>query len=79
MNLIEDLEKDESFVLKAIAEKSDLVELANSLTDYFGKYGLEIEIKFDEEARNWKIMGKKGEKAVEYPEAIAKAVMELRE
>ena len=66
-------------VITSIAEKSDLTELAKSLTDYFGKYELDVEIKFDEQARNWKITSKKGEKVVEYPEAIAKAVMELRE
>jgi len=80
-DLTKDLEKDEDFVLKSIAATKDLSLLADNLTEYFSKYkeleGLKIE--FDETNRDWKIKAVKGEKRVEYPESIAKAVMELRE
>ena len=75
-----DLEKDEDFVLKSIAVTKDIALLADNLSSYFGKYKElgKVEITFDELVRDWKIKTKKGERAVEYPEGIAKAMMELR-
>lgn len=79
-DMTKDLEKDEDFVLKAIAEHKDISLLAENLSRYFSKYKElgEIKVEFDEMNRDWKIKTKKGEKRVEYPEGIAKAVMELR-
>lgn len=75
-----DLEKDEDFVLKSIASTKETGLLADNLTDYFSKYHElgKVKIKFDELARNWKIATDKGKKTVEYPEGIAKAIMDLR-
>ena len=80
-DLTKDLEKDEDFVLKAIATHKDLSLLADNLSDYFKRYKElgEVRIEFDKLARNWRIMTKKGGKTSEYPEGIAKAIMELRE
>lgn len=80
-DLTKDLEKDEDFILKSIAVTKDLDLLADNLSAYFKKYKElgQVEIKFDEEARDWKIKTKRGEKKVEYPEGIAKAIIELRE
>jgi len=80
-DLTKDLERDEDFLLKAIASHKSLSLLADNLAKYFSKYGElgKVEIKFDEQAKNWKIKTDKGEKTVEYPESIARAIMELRE
>ena len=80
-DLIEDLKKDEDFVLKSIAATKDISLLADNLTEYFKKYSElgEVKIEFDEINKDWKIKAAKGEKRVEYPESIAKAIMELRE
>ncbi len=76
-----DLQKDEDFVLKSIAAMTNLAELAGALSQYFSKYKElgDVKIEFDKEVRDWKITTAKGEKRVEYPESIAKAIMELRE
>lgn len=75
-----DLEKDEDFVLKSIASTKELSLLADNLSQYFSRYHElgEVKIKFDDMARNWKIVTRKGKKTVEYPEGIAKAIMDLR-
>ena len=80
-DLTKDLETDEDFILKSIAVTKDINLLADNLSDYFKKYKElgQVEIKFDEEARDWKIKTKRGEKTVEYPEGMAKAVMGLRQ
>ena len=80
LSLIEDLKEDEDFVLKAIAEADNLTSLAEKLTDHFSKYKElgELKIEFDSEVKDWKITSTKGEKRIEYPEGIAKAIMELR-
>ncbi len=80
-DMTKDLEKDEDFVLKSIATTKELALLAENLSQYFSKYKElgEVKIEFDEMNRDWKIKTKKGEKRIEYPEGIAKAIMELRE
>ena len=79
-DLTKDLEFDEKYVVQLISEKKKIEELAKELSDYFNKYEelRPVEIIFDETARNWVVKTKKGEKDIEHPEAIPKAIMDFR-
>lgn len=75
-----ELEKDEKFVVEALAQYADVDALQRALTDYFHKkYERkgEVTITFDKEIHDWIVSTRKGEKRVGYVESIPKAVHDI--